>query len=79
MPSLPLTFVLAVILVFIALGLLAIGWILTGSSHIKPGACGRAPTKKQGDDSCGKVADCQLCHDKDSESKDGSHHHSDRS
>ncbi len=62
MSSLFATLVIAFIVVMIAIALLAIGWLVTGKSKMKPGACGRDPTKKnQQDDNCGTKVSCQLC------------------
>ena len=45
---------------FVALLLLAAGWVLTGRSRIQPGACSRNPSKRNNED-CGKDVSCQLC------------------
>lgn len=61
MNTLLLTLALAFIIVVIAIGLMAIGWLLTGRSHLQAGACGRDPTKKRDEKGCGTSADCGLC------------------
>lgn len=52
---------LSVVVIAVAVGLLALGLLITGKSKIKPGACGRDPNKKQDDEECGKKAECGLC------------------
>lgn len=59
-----LTFLLAFILVILALMGLGIGWMITGKSKIRGGTCGRDPTKKK-DPSCGENKSCGLCEDDD--------------
>ncbi len=61
MSQLLLTLGAAFIIVMIALGCLAIGWLLKGKSILRPGACGRDPTKKQDDKSCGTDSTCGVC------------------
>lgn len=60
MDNLILTLTIAFVLIAIALSLLGIGWLITGKSKIKPGACGRLPNKNK-DDSCGDKTLCDLC------------------
>lgn len=62
MSTLMLTLIIAFIIVMIAIGSLAIGWLIRGKSTIRPGACGRDPTKKQETD-CGPESNsnCHLC------------------
>ncbi len=60
MSTLLLTLALAFGVVVVAMGLLATGWLITGRSRIQPGACGRAPHKKQGED-CGSKSSCSIC------------------
>ena len=60
MSNLVLTLGLAFIIIMIALALLALGWLLTGKSKMRPGACGRDPNQKQ-DENCGSNVSCQLC------------------
>lgn len=55
------TLIFAFIIVIIAVGLLAIGWLIRGKSILRPGACGRDPTKKQGDPDCDPNTSCHLC------------------
>ncbi len=54
------TLVIAVLVTMLALFGLGIGWILTGKSRIRRGACGMDPTKPR-DGSCGKKIQCGLC------------------
>lgn len=61
MDLLLLTLGIAFVVVVLALGLMGISWLLTGKLKMRPGACGRDPTKKQDDESCGTTANCQLC------------------
>lgn len=60
MTSLLLTIIIAFVIVMIAIAFLAIGWLATGKSKIRPGACGRDPTKQKEED-CGKNSSCGLC------------------
>jgi len=57
MDTLFITIGIAFILVMAAVGLLAISWLFTGKSTLRPGACGRDPTKKKRPE-CGS---CDLC------------------
>lgn len=61
MSTLLLTLGIAFVVVIMALALLGISWLLTGKLKMKPGACGRDPTKNQEDESCGTSVNCQLC------------------
>jgi len=61
MSTLLITVGLAFIIVVLALALLGIGWLVTGNSRIRPGACGRAPDRKRDDQECGKNTSCSLC------------------
>lgn len=69
MSTLLLTIILAFVVVVIAICGLAIGWLLKGKSNIQAGACGRDPTKKQNDKSCGTKSTCSLCEDKETKTK----------
>ncbi len=60
MNTLLLTIIIAFIAVIVAIGLLGIGWLLTGKSKIQRGACGRDPTKKR-EEECGTSTSCNLC------------------
>jgi hypothetical protein len=55
MTTLLFTLGLAFGVILIALAFLGIGWLLTGKARLCGGACGRDPTKKEGDKSS-----CQL-------------------
>lgn len=57
MDTLLITLGIAFVLVLAAVGLLAISWLFTGKSTLRPGACGRDPTKKKSSE-CGS---CDLC------------------
>lgn len=61
MTGIYLTIALAFFVILIALALLAIGYLITGSPKITPGACGRDPTKRADDPSCGSKISCGLC------------------
>lgn len=62
MSTLLLTLAIAFVIVVIALGLMAIGWLITGKSRIQPGACGRAPNRKKNEkEGCGTNISCDLC------------------
>lgn len=62
MSSLLFTLAIAFLIVLISIGLLAIGWLITGKARIRAGACGRDPTKKQDEkEGCGTSINCQLC------------------
>lgn len=50
----------AFIIILIAIALLGIGWLITGKSKIKPGACGRTPSENRNKD-CGESSACDLC------------------
>lgn len=70
MDTLLVTIGLAFILVCLAVGLLAVSWLFTGKSTLRPGACGRDPTKKKSTE-CGSCDLCEhttedkkSCHDK---------------
>lgn len=69
MSSLLLTLAIAFIIVLISIGLLAIGWLISGKARIRPGACGRDPHKNR--EECGTSTSCQLCdQNKESPKKD---------
>lgn len=71
MSTLLLTLAIAFVVVVVALALLGISWLLTGKSKMRPGACGRDPTKTKEEKGCGTSADCQLCeHHKDKKRSD---------
>lgn len=61
MSTILLTVILAFVIVMIAIGLLAIGWLMTGKSKIRPGACGRDPTKNRDENCPEKDVSCGLC------------------
>lgn len=60
MSTLLLTLCLAFAIVIIAVGLLGIGWLVTGRARLQLGACGRAPHQKPGNE-CGTGRTCSLC------------------
>jgi len=75
MNTLIITLLLAFLIVVIALGLLGIGWLLTGKSKIRPGACGRDPRKIRDEESCGQSSSCSLCEKpKDSQKQEPKKH-----
>lgn len=72
MSTLITTLGIAFVVVLVAIALLAIGWLLKGTSILRPGACGRDPTKKQ-DKSCGSNTSCSLC-ERDPQEKEKKKH-----
>jgi hypothetical protein len=60
MSDLGLTIIIASVLVVLAMAFLGISWLITGKLSLRPGACGRAPTKDR-DEHCGKDVTCGLC------------------
>lgn len=68
MSTLLVTLLIAFIIITLAIGSLAIGWLITGKQKLKPGACGRDPHKTK-DEDCGTGVNCQLC-DKPEPKKD---------
>lgn len=70
MSTLLITLGLAFVVVIIAIALLGISWLLTGKLKMRPGACGRDPTKKRDDESCGTNVSCQLCDKPDKKKND---------
>ena len=69
MSNLYLTVALSLLIVFVSLSLLAIGWILTGKSKLRLGMCGRDPTQKKSKE-CGKDISCVVCGKKQEEEDD---------
>lgn len=69
MSTLLLTLAIAFIIVVLAIGLMAIGWLITGKSRLQPGACGKDPNKKRSKENCGTETNCQLCEKPDQEDK----------
>ena len=61
MSSLLVTLGFAFAIVLIAVVLMAIGLLLKGKSILRPGACGRDPTKKRDEGDCGSKSSCSLC------------------
>lgn len=52
----------AFVITLIALALLGISWLITGKLKMRPGACGRDPTKNKTDEEgCGTGVNCSLC------------------
>jgi len=58
---------IALIFILIALGLLGLGWLVTGRQKIEGGACGKDPTRKR-DEECNTKISCMLC-EEDEEKK----------
>lgn len=59
MSTIALTVLLGSVILVLGLLFMAIGWLLTGKSRIKPGMCGKNPhLKKEEEGSCGT---CDLC------------------
>jgi hypothetical protein len=68
MPLFWLTFLLASVLVLLAVAALAIGWLFTGKSKIVRGACGLDPHKLRDKKKCGTSdIHCDLCEPKNDE------------
>lgn len=65
MSSLFFTIMIAFIIVLLAVGLLAIGWLITGKTKIRPGACGRDPTKNRDEECSDEKISCGLCKKED--------------
>ena len=75
MSTLFLTLGIAFVVIMVALALLGISWLITGKLKIRPGACGRDPTKNRNeDDSCGTGVNCHLCKKSDQKKKSGEDH-----
>lgn len=60
MPAIAITVLIAFFVICGALACLGVGYLLTGKSKMKPGACGRDPHKIR-EESCGSNVSCQLC------------------
>jgi hypothetical protein len=57
-----ITLAVAFIVILVALALLAIGWLVTGKSKIRPGACGRDPNQFKENQDCGNTGpSCYIC------------------
>lgn len=70
MSTLLVTIAVAFAFVAGALAFMGISWLITGRLSIKPGACGRDPTKKRSDaEGCGDQPDCMLCKKDDKKKK----------
>lgn len=70
MSTLLLTLAIAFLIVLISIGLLAIGWFISGKARIRAGACGRDPHKtKDEKEGCGTKTSCQLCETKKDDEK----------
>lgn len=62
MTTLTTTVLLAFLIIGAALALIGIGWLITGKSKIRGGACGRDPHQLRKDENCGNSSfSCQLC------------------
>jgi hypothetical protein len=61
MSSLLVTLGFAFAIILIAVVLMAIGLLLKGKSILRPGACGRDPTKNRDTQDCGSKSSCSLC------------------
>lgn len=68
MSNLILTLSIAFVLFSIAVAFLAIGWVITGKTKLRPGSCGRNPHMKQ-TDACGKEGSCALCEKEEDKKK----------
>lgn len=60
MSNLALTLSIAFVLFSVAVAFLAIGWLITGKSRLRPGSCGRNPQMRRSD-ACEKEGSCALC------------------
>lgn len=54
------TLIIAFMLILFAICLLAIGWLITGTSKFRGNQCGKAPNRKKGNE-CGTDSTCPLC------------------
>ncbi len=70
MAAVAITVLIAFFVIGGALACLGVGYLITGKSKIRPGACGRDPHKIR-EEGCGTSASCQLCEHND-EKKDKS-------
>ena len=61
MSSLLLTLGIAFFIVVLSVALLGLSWLIKGKSSIRPGTCGRDPTKNR-DRDCETTSSCSLCH-----------------
>lgn len=61
MSTILITLGITFVVVVIAIALLGVSWLFTGRCKIRPGACGRDPTKKRDEDDCGVDVSCYLC------------------
>ncbi len=62
MPNLYSTFIIAFVLIVMAIACLAIGWLIKGKTIIEKGACGRDPTKKRNEcDEANSNFSCSQC------------------
>lgn len=61
MSTVLVTLAIAFVVVLLAVGLLGLSWLLKGRSTLRPGSCGRDPTKKQDDEECGTDTTCSVC------------------
>lgn len=61
MSTVLLTLAIAFIVVAIAIGLLSVGWLITGKAKLRAGACGRDPNKLREEEGCGTDVSCSLC------------------
>ena len=70
MSTLYLTLIIAFILVVIAIAFLSVGWLFSGKSKIRRGACGMDPNKLR-DKECGnEKMHCDLCEDPEPKKKE---------
>lgn len=78
MSTLTTTIIIAFIIFAGALALIGIGWLITGKSKIRGGACGKDPHQLRKDEKCGNSSfSCQLCQNsgtKDSKTEDKQDH-----
>ncbi|MBN9378798.1 MAG: hypothetical protein BGO14_03700 [Chlamydiales bacterium 38-26] len=65
MSTLLFTILIAFVGVLTAVSLLGISWLLTGKSKIKPGACGKDPTKLRNENCANDNISCGLCNKKE--------------
>jgi hypothetical protein len=63
------TLIIAFIVLLVAIGALALSWLIKGKSILRPGACGRDPTKKRDEGPCGTDHSCSLCDKEEDSSK----------
>jgi hypothetical protein len=63
------TLAIAFIVILVAIGLLAIGWLVTGKAKICAGSCGRDPNIRKKECGNSENVSCHLCDKSESNEK----------